>query len=243
MRFQDDNDSAISSADDGMFQKQRDPQYSDFSGNELHCLGIVLDTVLAVVRKPRGFSIEFKVDGLVPGMTQFCTEHEFATYDDVAQVVVAMLHGDVPPSWRKRKDNPDNATTDYPDEQYVCIPNMSKRRREESPNASRHVPVFGGSYDRQVAWEAVCTIMRGRKAFITQKGYDGLMPEYVDAAGSTQEGDSGLQLAIFATCSVLGLLQEDPTNEGRFRLLGTCFVQGWMEGEILKEEMGCETPD
>ena len=84
--------------------------------------------------------------------------------------------------------------------------------------------------------------MRGRKVFITQKGYVGLMPEYIDAAWSTEDWNSGLRLAILATCSVPVLLQEDPAVEGRFRLLGTCFVQGWMEGEVLKEEMGCETP-
>jgi hypothetical protein len=85
--------------------------------------------------------------------------------------------------------------------------------------------------------------MRGRKVFITEKGYIGLMPEYVRGDRSAEQADSGLRLAILATCSVPVLLYEDPDVEGRYRLLGTCFVQGWMEGEVLREEMGCDAPE
>jgi hypothetical protein len=49
-------------------------------------------------------------------------------------------------------------------------------------------------------------------------------------------------MAILATCSVPVLLQELPERPGTFKLRGTCFVQGWMDGEMLANYMDVETP-
>jgi hypothetical protein len=243
MAFQDDKDGPIYSADGGVRQERRANDFFNFVGNELHCLGVILDTILAVVGNRDGASTENKIKGLVPSTTDFCAQHNMRKYDDISQAVVAMLHGDVPASWPRREDNLENAEAEDPDEQYVCIPYKPRLNQEQSANASRHVPSFAGTYSRQEAWEAICTIMRGRKVFITEKGYIGLMPEYVRGDHSAEQADSGLRLAILATCSVPVLLYEDPDVEGRYRLLGTCFVQGWMEGEVLREEMGCDAPE
>ena len=242
MAYQNDNDGPIYSADGGLRQEKEDRIYFEFVDSELHCLGIILDTVFATVTDSRDSSIEYKIGGLVPYTMKFCNDHNLTAYDDIAQAVVAMLHGDVPASWPKRQDNLANADEDNPDESYVCIPYKSRTNREQTPNASRHVPSYAGSYSRGEAWDAVCTVMRGRKAFVTAKGYLGLMPEYVEESISAEKVDSGLRVAILATCSVPVLLFERPDTPGVYKLLGTCFVQGWMEGEVLKEEMGCDTP-
>lgn len=150
-----------------------------------------------------------------------------------------MIHGDVITAWPKREDNMENASEDYPDEKHVCIPYKPRFGREKTPNVSRHVPYYGGNYSRGEAFDAVRTIMRGRTAFITEKHYLGLMP--VSAAPAESESRP-LVLAILATCSVPVLLEEHPEVEGAYRFVGTCFVQGWMKGEVLREEMGSNEP-
>ena len=66
------------------------------------------------------------------------------------------------------------------------------------------------------------------------------MPDFVDRRLAGNGEKSSLRLAILATCSVPVLLLEDPANDGTYKLLGTCFIQGWMEGKILKQEMDYE---
>ena len=41
----------------------------------------------------------------------------------------------------------------------------------------------------------------------------------------------GQELAILSGCSAPVLLHEN--DDGTYRFIGSCFVQGWMEGEIL----------
>ncbi|KAL9621499.1 MAG: hypothetical protein Q9160_004029 [Pyrenula sp. 1 TL-2023] len=75
-------------------------------------------------------------------------------------------------------------------------------------------------------------IIRGRRFIVTKKGYMGLAPWYVRP---------GFHLAILLGCSVPVVLEEvNPDEAGRntepglyFR--GDCFVQGWMEGEMMRE--------
>ncbi|KAJ9615069.1 hypothetical protein H2200_001143 [Cladophialophora chaetospira] len=242
MAYQDDIDGPLYAADGGLRQSTGTDEYFEFVDDELHCLGVILDTIMVGGRVPKGSSIKDQVEGIVPSVTEYCDEHKKEVYDDVAQAVVAMIHGDVPTSWPRREDNLENAVEDNAKERYVCIPYKPRTNAEQTPNASRHVPWYGGSYSRQEASEAVGTIMRGREDFITEKGYIGLMPQYVDCTLSSEKVDSGLRLAILATCSVPVLLHEHPERKGTYRLLGTCFVQGWMEGEVLKQEMGCDSP-
>jgi hypothetical protein len=61
----------------------------------------------------------------------------------------------------------------------------------------------------------------------------GLAPAYL--AG---EDVTGMCIAVVARCSVPLILQAK--EDGTYRLLGTCFVQGWMDGEWLDTMMGAE---
>lgn len=241
MEFLDDIDGRIYCSDGGMRQASNSNAYFEFDGNTLNCLGIILDSILATAPvDPEDDSIEAKISGLIPATEEFCIRENLTIYEDVAQAVSAMLHGDAVTSWPKREDNLENIDEDYPDEKFVCIPHKPKLNQEQTSNASYHVPSFGGSYSRQEAWEVMQTIMRGRKVFITEKGYVGLMPKYVNLHSTRGSTRSSLQVAILATCSVPVLLQKHPEIQGAYRLMGTCFVQGWMEGEVLKHEMGCD---
>lgn len=240
MEFHDQIDGQIYSADGNMCQKSESSQFFEFDGHTLCCLGIVLDSIVATRQTDlKDKSVESRVDGLVPATEEYYTNSGLSTYVDVTQAVTAMLHGDVMASWPKRNENMEHEDEDYPDEEYVCVPHLPRLSENQPPNASRHVPSYAGGYKRQEAWEAICTIMRGRMPFISEKGYVGLMPDYINR--ETYCGHP-LMLAILATCSVPVLLQEHPDVEGAYRLLGTCFVQGWMEGEVLKEDMGCDEP-
>lgn len=75
-------------------------------------------------------------------------------------------------------------------------------------------------------------ILKGRKFIITEKGFMGLAPWYVRP---------GFKLAILLGCSVpvmLEELSEDKVGEGELPGLyfrGDCFVQAWMEGQMLEE--------
>lgn len=242
MSFQDDYDGAIYSADGGV-QSTEETQYFHFVGPELHCTGIILDTVLftANMEDHDDNSVESKIAGVVPSTAEFCTKNNLIAYDDIRQAIIAMLHGDVPASWPKRADNPQCADEGNTIEEYVCIPNRPRLHATQSPHASRHVSMLGSSYSRTEARRVIDTVMRGRKVFISEEGLVGLMPEYVQKASSTPPGTK-YRLAILATCSVPVLLCDHPEREGAYRLLGACFVQGWMEGEVLMEQMGCDTP-
>lgn len=75
-------------------------------------------------------------------------------------------------------------------------------------------------------------IIRGRRFIVTKRGYMGLAPWFVRP---------GFHLAILLGCSVPVVLEEVRPDEARkntepamyFR--GDCFVQGWMEGEMMSE--------
>jgi hypothetical protein len=73
-------------------------------------------------------------------------------------------------------------------------------------------------------------VTRGRRLIITGEGYMGLAPFYVE----------GQKLAILNRCSSPVILVEN--EDGTYRFLGSCFVQGWMEGKIL-ERFGASAED
>ena len=155
-----------------------------------------------------------------------------ARYEDPHQAYWAMLCGDSPAAWPPWADNIENVNGDIPNEKYVCRP----ARREDFPNypnagdRSRYITPFGESYRRQDAWEMFHTIMRGRGIKLTAGGYICLTPGYVEHYMKL----GPCYLAILATCSVPVILQEAEDQPGKYRLLGTCFVQGWMDGEMLQ---------
>jgi hypothetical protein len=74
-------------------------------------------------------------------------------------------------------------------------------------------------------------VTKGRRLVVTEKGYIGLAPHWVKEQQS---------VAILGNCSTPVLLDEQ--EDGRYGFVGSCFVQGWMEGEYIgkeSEEAGC----
>ncbi|OQV07259.1 hypothetical protein CLAIMM_11717 [Cladophialophora immunda] len=243
----DDIDGRVYCADGGVRQEPGEPKYFEFEDNTLHCAGVILDKVDGVIAGKTG---QLPVEAAVPGLVGFCKDffakNNITPYDDVTQALIAMVHGDCVASWPKEEESPniphDEDSWTAP---YTCIPFKPRLNPDQHPNRSRHVPWYGSSYSSQEAWDVVRTIMRGRHLFVSEKGYLGLLPDYLGKVegDSDRPGHCGpFHLAILATCSVPVILGEHPEIEGAYRFLGTCFVQGWMEGEILREEMGCSEP-
>ncbi|OAP61966.1 hypothetical protein AYL99_04169 [Fonsecaea erecta] len=248
MSMQDDINGRVYCADGGVLQQPDENKYFEFEGNTLHCMGVILDKVDGIVASR---SAHLPLEAVVPGLMGFCkdffAQHNLTTYDDVAQAMVAMVHGDCIGSWPKEEDGSSKISHDEDiwTAPYACIPFLPRRARDQNPHRSRHVPWYGGGYSSLEAWDAVRTIMRGRQLFVSDQGYLGLIPDYVGALGEDRNsfGQGGpLHLAILATCSVPVLLVDHPEIEGAYRFLGTCFVQGWMEGEVLKGRNGCKEP-
>ncbi|KAK6601409.1 hypothetical protein H4I96_06750 [Botrytis cinerea] len=74
--------------------------------------------------------------------------------------------------------------------------------------------------------EAMKFVLKNRKLGITGKGYFGLFPRYAE------KGD---MIYVMDGCDVPYLLRE-ADGEGRFRLVGECYVFGIMDGEAVKGE-------
>ncbi|KAF1912728.1 hypothetical protein BDU57DRAFT_558983 [Ampelomyces quisqualis] len=88
------------------------------------------------------------------------------------------------------------------------------------------------------AWTVVSRVLRGRRPFISEDGHMGLAPAYL---AKPERGETtSMSIAVVAGCSVPLILQD--LENGTYRLLGTCFVQGWMDGEWLNTMMGAESP-
>jgi hypothetical protein len=81
-------------------------------------------------------------------------------------------------------------------------------------------------------------VLFGRQPFITENGYMGLAPAYT--AGPDCGEKSSPSIAVLAGCSTPVLLEE--REDGTYRLLGTCFVQDWMDGEWIVAMMGADSP-
>jgi len=66
----------------------------------------------------------------------------------------------------------------------------------------------------------------------------GLAPAYIGERSNDEKRT--LVLAVAAGCSVPLLVWE--RADGTYQLIGTCFVQGWMDGEWIETMMGAESP-
>ncbi|GAB7360474.1 hypothetical protein MBLNU230_g8426t1 [Neophaeotheca triangularis] len=164
-------------------------------------------------------------------------------YSDTLQAATAMLHGDVPSSWPPRAQNLVNIDETWPDQEpYICLPRPRAPKLVENDQTpySRHVRPFAGSYSRVEALDIVSMTLKGRVPFVSEEGYMGLVPE--DVAKQVREGSSlagRWSLGLVAGCSVPLVLRE--REDGSWRVCGSCYVQGWMEGEVLGEMMGPES--
>jgi hypothetical protein len=216
------------SADGGMTQDIFDTPLVSFEGTKMHVTGLILDQIFHIVEDapdiPAGTAPKshWRAHYWMEAIRTYYRSRGLATYDDPARAVWAMFHGDSVAAW------PPVAESGYAPgqcrlrEQHVCLPELS-----------RHVRKYADSYSRTEAWSAVDTVLRGRRPFFTENGYLGLAPAYL-------AGESGSwSLAVVAGCSVPLILVE--REDGTHRLVGTCFVQGWMDGEWVETMMGAES--
>jgi hypothetical protein len=197
-----------------------------FDDSSLCCTGMVIDQIDRILDEPPSAPPRYlpscdpvsyhKFQYWKPALTIALAVAKHRQYDSITQAVVAMFHGDAPAAWPPRVQNARNLSDQHPSEEYVCVPDMS-----------RHIRYYGGSYNRTDAWDVVAAVLRGRIPFVSQQGYMGLIPAFVD-----QKSGPWL-LAVVAACSVPLLLRERP--DGSYELCGTCFVQGWMDGEIISD--------
>ncbi|EON95709.1 putative heterokaryon incompatibility protein [Phaeoacremonium minimum UCRPA7] len=237
MRIMDDLDGAVYSADGGMtLDKASNEPFFTFEGDALYCTGIILDNIATFLGDLPAFPKDmqfpmgdpqtyFRYVTWMEKLDNFYKDSNVAIYEDPMQAAKAMFHGDLPSAWPRREENPGNCSETYPQEKYVCKPELS-----------RYVKFFAGSYSRLEARDHVKMVLRGRTLCVTEKGYMALAPSYV----KNNVAEKPWLLAILATCSVPVLMQEN--DDGSYKICGTCFVQGWMEGEVLKDEMGVDSP-
>lgn len=232
----DDLDGELYAADGGMAHETFHSPLFTFDRDVLHCTGVILDQINLVFSHlpempqhmtfprcdPESY-IKFQQWTVV--IDQHFTANSLTVYDDHSRAATAMLHGDVPAAWLPREENPDNASDRHPHERYVCMPAIS-----------RHISRYGSNYNRTDAWDIVKMMIRGRIPFVSENGYMGLVPSYI----GMDLPEKPWLLAIIATCSVPLLLQE--RDDGSYKVCGSCFIQGWMEGEILTSAMGADTP-
>ncbi|WYZ40013.1 hypothetical protein EsH8_IV_000354 [Colletotrichum jinshuiense] len=252
MMRMDDLDGQLYFSDGGIAQPRNTDEFFRFDGSVLKCRGIILDRIGQVFDdpgEPPASSHFYSMDRDIYRFQEWCVAvqkfyetRETNPYGDPLQAVIAMLHGDVSSAWNREGYEVDEIhghSRPFNDgkeqdawRHYDCI-----------GNNSRHVPIirlpFG--YEQHPWFDIIQSVLRGRSLCITEKGYMALLPTHVtdDISGRPWV------LAVLATCSVPVLLQQLSTSENgeiTYRFGGTCFVQGWMEGEMLMKSGSTQTP-
>jgi hypothetical protein len=204
-----------------------------FHGKALHTTGIILDQVRFVFEDapdiPAGTAPKshWRAHYWAHKIEEYYRTSDLTTYSDVFRAAWAMFHGDSVAAWPPIAESVYSIEMCEPKERYVCLPRLS-----------RHVLVYAGSYSRTDAWAVIDSVLCGRRPFITGNGYMGLVPTYT--AGPDCGGKSSPSIAVLAGCSTPVLLEE--REDGTYRLLGTCFVQDWMDGEWIVALMGADSP-
>ncbi|KAL0778925.1 hypothetical protein CaCOL14_005183 [Colletotrichum acutatum] len=243
MMLMDDLDGELYSADGGVGQLRDFEEFFSFNKGIINCRGVILDEIDDIIKDsgemPSGHIFQppdpdafYKFQEWTAAIPNIYKDREANPYDDPLQAAIAMFHGDVTSAWERRDRNPEklealgarfNKTKDQNAwHNYDCI-----------TAKSRHIPTQGApySYEGRPWFDIVQSVLRGRTLCITKKGYMALLPSYI----SEKTFDKPWLLAVIATCSVPVLLQEVDSVDGEtvYRFGGTCFVQGWMEGEML----------
>jgi hypothetical protein len=209
-----------------------------FQGSALHCTGLLIDRINGILGDapeiPAGSALKstwrflFWMDRL----EQMYRTRGLDIYEDPGRAICAMMHGDSVRAWPPATDSKYDSGQCLKNERYVCL-----------PAESRHVLPYARSYDRAEAMSVVDTVLRGRRPFVTDSGYMGLGPAYIteDTVDNNKTWKTaGWQLAIVAGCSVPLLLRQ--RGDETYELIGTCFVQGWMDGEWIETMMGADDP-
>ncbi|KAF2768020.1 hypothetical protein EJ03DRAFT_138513 [Teratosphaeria nubilosa] len=237
----------------GLSRDAFDSPLFTFEGEVLHCTGIILDTIHHIFSNPPEVADWQRFPHCDPTtchayhhwVSELCAHYavnNVLTYESIKQAAAAMFHGDCIAVWPHRSQNPENANERWArEEEFVCrIDRHPWSPEPKSEPVPRHVQLYAASYDRTDAFDIIKSVTRGRRPFVSLGGYMGLMPSIVeDIEDVGQLSGKPWYLAIVATCSVPLLLQEQ--EDGRYKVCGSCFVQGWMEGEILSNTLGAET--
>ncbi|KAG4439249.1 hypothetical protein IFR05_005287 [Cadophora sp. M221] len=94
-----------------------------------------------------------------------------------------------------------------------------------SEDLRKYIPGWDGHVDALVksnGRDMFAVVTKGRCLVITEDGFMGLAPHYVE---------EGAKIAILSCCSSPVILYDN--EDGTYRFGGSCFVQGWMRGEML----------
>lgn len=209
-----------------------------FRGAALHCTGLIIDNVNTMLNDapniPAGSAPKstWRYHYWKNRLERMYHARGSGIYDDSDRAICAMMYGDSVGAWPPVADSGYESGQCLRNERYACL-----------PTESRHVQPYASSYDRTEAMGVVDTVLRGRYPFVTEGGYMGLGPAYIneDTDKSNKTWDSaGWLLAIVAGCSAPLLLRERDDNT--YELIGTCFVQGWMDGEWIGTIMDADDP-
>jgi hypothetical protein len=213
------------SADGGIKPDDFDDDLFSFDGDTLLCTGIVLDKLngfISAVEPGQAFPVFAHVTSQVYGDPK-----EPNPYEAYRQALFAMCVGDVPSTWPLRPKEEGEFDEDAPHKRY-------KGNRDTARHFYRYVTDIGS----MEAWTVLKKVLRGRVLGFTSKGYMCLLPHWV--LGSHEAKEPGWVLAVLAGCSTPVALRQ--REDGTYKMAGSVFVQGWMEGEFIKEMMGAESP-
>lgn len=235
----EDQDGKLYSADGGMTYDAFDNPIFDFENGILHCQGIILDQIKVILEDAPAFPFgtsfprcdpesNWKFRVWAEQIKEYYHKHELKTYDDPLRAAWAMCHGDSTAAWPPPRESGYDPDCYDSKQTYVCLPSLS-----------RHIYRWGSSYSHVAAWAVVKSVLRGRRPFISASGYMGLAPSYI--AEHDSEAILGYGLTVVAGCSTPLLLREK--GDGTYQLLGSCFVQSWMDGEWMEMMMGSESPN
>lgn len=220
-------------ADGGMAHDLFHSPIVSFDRRTLHCTGLIVDQIQTILDDapdiPAGTAPKsiWRAHLWLHDIETYCRKQALKKYDDLLGAAWAMFHGDGIAAWPPAAESGYTSNQYPPNVPYVCLPKLS-----------RHVPGFASSYDPIEARTAADWVLRGRRPFFTENGYMGLAPVYLAESG---DGDCAvLHIAVVLGCSVPLLLRD--RDDGTYQLVGTCFVQGWMDGEWVETMMGAESP-
>ncbi|KAE8446778.1 hypothetical protein EG329_011683 [Mollisiaceae sp. DMI_Dod_QoI] len=196
------------------------PRFS-FNGPMIEVAGIVLDTVKVVQRQEGQTPGECITEWLSTVCNECLAEEETEPLElnvSFMEKFFSMLAGDVTGVWSvepvPRLELPEEQNLKPVSFRPICIREDQCKHRLQNISAD----VFS-------------IVTRGRALIVTENGLMGLGPHCVEV---------GQKLAILNKCSAPVLLQENEDGTNEFK--GSAFVQGWMEGEVLKE-LGLDTEE
>lgn len=189
-----------------------------FSGRSLVCSGVILDTVVHASRAPYDWFPTIGVERSWFDLVFDHTRNPDSSTPSEGEISIAfgsMLVGDRSGTWNIERNLPEGYLR-------YKLPSVEYWTNEDRSHPNEQVD----------CGTRVTALFKGRRLVITEKGCMGLAPWYVRP---------GFKLAILLGCSVTVVLEELPEGKARggenpgLHFRGDCFVQGWMEGEMLRQ--------